>query len=337
MQVSIWLLFVVVILWSMVLIVHAIRFAAGPLSPYELKRRTDAGDNEAALVNERERLLPRLQAFQQLVEAILAVVVISLTITALGWVLGVLLATLLFVARERLSRMTLVRRGADYLRSTYEQLLQEAVVSWRWLDYLQGVTDAKHDVTATSRDELYHIIEMSADVLAEAERHRLAASRHFDVKTVRDVMTPVSVVDTVQVQDSLGPLVLDELHKTGHSRFPVIDGDVHHVVGILYLHDIINLKSAKATVKESMDARVHYIHENQSLEHALSGFLKSHFHMFVVVNEYRETVGVLTLEDVIESLLGRKIIDEFDRYDDLRAVAESNPRKNNLPKGKTDV
>jgi CBS domain containing-hemolysin-like protein len=47
------------------------------------------------------------------------------------------------------------------------------------------------------------------------------------------------------------------------------------------------------------------------------------------VNKYRETVGLLSLEDVMESLIGRPIIDEFDRHDDLRAVAARNPRGNN--------
>jgi CBS domain containing-hemolysin-like protein len=57
----------------------------------------------------------------------------------------------------------------------------------------------------------------------------------------------------------------------------------------------------------------------------------------VVVNQYRETVGVITVEDIIEQLIGRKIIDQFDEYDDLRAVAETNPRKNNLPKRGEDI
>ena len=193
------------------------------------------------------------------------------------------------------------------------------------------------DTIATSKAELGYIIERSASVLTRDELLRVQASLALDSHSVEDVMTPVSVVDAIEVQESLGPLVLDSLHKTGHSRFPVIDRDIDHVVGILYLHDIINLKSAKSTVREAMDPRVHYIHEKQSLERALHGFLKTHRHLFVVVNDYRETVGVLTLEDVLETLLGKKIVDEFDQYDDLRAVAESNPRKNNSPKGKTDI
>ena len=59
--------------------------------------------------------------------------------------------------------------------------------------------------------------------------------------------------------------------------------------------------------------------------------------MFIVVNQYRETAGVLTLEDCIEALIGRKIIDEFDAHDDLRVVAERQARRNNNAPGSVDV
>ena len=84
-------------------------------------------------------------------------------------------------------------------------------------------------------------------------------------------------------------------------------------------------------------ARVFYIHELQTLDHALAAFIKTHHHLFVVINEYRETVGILSLEDVTEALIGRKIVDEFDAHDDLRKVANHNPHKLNSAPHHTDV
>ena len=122
----------------------------------------------------------------------------------------------------------------------------------------------------------------------------------------------------------LGPFVLDRLHKSGHSRFPVIKKDIDHVVGLLYVHDLFSLaKSAeKSTASKLMDSKVFYINENQPLPSALAGFLRVKHHLFIVVNEFEETTGVITIEDVLEALIGRKIVDEFDQYDDLRAVAK---------------
>jgi len=124
--------------------------------------------------------------------------------------------------------------------------------------------------------------------------------------------------------------VLDDLHKKGYSRFPVIDGDIDHVVGMLRIQDLLTIdRKAKSHRAETvMSKDVYYIHENQTLQHALVAFLKTQHHLFIVVNEFRETVGLLSLEDVIEALLGQKIIDEYDVYGDLRKAATANPQKN---------
>jgi magnesium and cobalt transporter len=136
----------------------------------------------------------------------------------------------------------------------------------------------------------------------------------------------------------VGPLLLDELHKTGHSRFPVIDGDIDHVVGTLHIKELLTLgdKSSK-TAAQAMESRVFYINQDQTLDHALAAFIKTRHHLFIVVNGYRETAGILTLEDVMEALLGREIVDEFDVHDDLRIVAARNAKTNNNPPHATNV
>lgn len=337
MQVSLWFLILDALLWVVIFFVHAVELRATALSPFELKRRASAGDTEALKENEREQLLPRLQSFRRIIEAVCLVIATALTIMALGWILGTVVASVLSLLVGTVAGLGHVHKLANRLYGSREQNLLGMVQNWRWLDWLGGFTEESRDATATSKAELQHIVERSSGVLSRDELLRFQASFSLENRTVEDVMTPVSVVEVTDVHDALGPLVLDDLHKTGHSRFPVIDGDIHHIVGVLYLHEVINLRSSKATVREAMDPHVHYIHEHHSLEHALHGFLKTHRHLFIVVNDYRETVGVLSLEDVIETLLGKKIVDEFDKYEDLRAVAESNPRKYNVPKGKTDI
>jgi magnesium and cobalt transporter len=152
-------------------------------------------------------------------------------------------------------------------------------------------------------------------------------------------MTPRGVIDTIGKKELLGPLVLDDLHKTGHSRFPVTDGDIDHIVGVLHIQDLLVLdaRQRSATAEKAMEPRVFYIREDQTLDHALTAFLRTRHHLFVVVNEFRETVGIVSLEDVIETLLGRKIVDEFDAHEDLRAVAARNPRGNNEPQKHEDI
>jgi len=146
----------------------------------------------------------------------------------------------------------------------------------------------------------------------------------FGDRIVRDVMTPKRVVQSVAVNDSVAPVLMDELHETGHSRFPVYEqtSEGEKVVGLLFIHDMLQ-KMDSRPVRELMRPSVHYVHEDHTLYQTLQAFLKTKQHLFVVVNEFEEYVGIITIEDVLEQAIGKIIVDEFDQYDDLRAVAAS--------------
>ena len=155
------------------------------------------------------------------------------------------------------------------------------------------------------------------------EQSELDVAKHaltYGDKSVGDVMTPRRVVRMVSVDDAIGPVLMDELHKTGHSRFPVYDGKQDHVVGTLFLRELVQ-GTDHGTVRERMQKKAYYVHEEQSLHDAFQAILKTHHQLFIVVNSFEEYVGIITMEDVLETMIGKLIIDEFDQYDDLRAVA----------------
>jgi len=152
----------------------------------------------------------------------------------------------------------------------------------------------------------------------------------FGEKKVGEVMTPMRKVRLVSAGEQVGPLLMDELHQTGFSRFPVTAGgkkDTNpEIVGTLMLRDLVGY-TGSGPVSSLMKKQVYYINETQGLRDALGAFIKTHFHIFVVVNNFEEVVGVLTIEDVLEQILGQRIVDEFDKYDDLRAVAGIEAKK----------
>jgi len=153
----------------------------------------------------------------------------------------------------------------------------------------------------------------------------------FGDKKVTDIITPLRQVKLVADTEMAGPMLTDELYKTGFSRFPVVrEGTTRTanptVIGTLYLRDLIGYEGSDR-VRDLMDRKVFYINETQSLRDALAAFLKTHHHLFIVVNNFEEVVGVLSIEDVIEQILGENIVDEFDQYDDLRAVAGLEAKK----------
>jgi CBS domain containing-hemolysin-like protein len=149
----------------------------------------------------------------------------------------------------------------------------------------------------------------------------------FGDRIVRDIMTPRRVVRTVRAEDAIGPVLMDELHASGFSRFPVYEGPEDKIVGTLYLHDLMRAKHTGHVHDLMRDNQVCYVHEEQPLTEALQAILKTHRHLMIVVNSFEEYVGILTIEDVLEQIVGRPIVDEFDQYEDLRAVAAKMAKK----------
>ncbi len=314
---------------------------ASDVSFFEIERRKRKGDQAAIALARRKEHLADLLSLQRVAISLILVIVAALSVAAWGWVVGVAIALIIALQYGLLARLSFVHSFAQRHYDKFEPSLVKFIENYPIITkVVRTITTPVHDAKLGSRDELLHLVAQSGVVLHHDEKALIAHALTFGEKTIREVMTPRSVVDTIGRTELLNPLVLDQLHKTGHSRFPVLDGDIDHVVGVLHLRDVIVVDGTKkhtSKVETAMEQKVYYIHENQTLDQALAAFLRTRHHLFIVVNEYRETVGIVSLEDVIEKLIGKKIVDEFDAHDDLRAVAEQNPRKNNHALKSEDV
>jgi len=323
------------------LIVAAMRPQRTTMSRFELERRADKNDQTAAGILRRETLLADIFSLQRIIIALLLVIVTLLVVVLFGWLFGIVVAVVIALEYGAVARLGFVESIASRIYQKIEPWLLKTTERFPGVfAVVRNVRpDGSGEVMLESREQLLHLVSQSGDILTTGEKRLVKHALQFEGHLVDEIMTPVSMIDSIKQAELLGPLVLDDLHKTGHNRFPVTDGDINHVVGILHLRDLLTLDAGKrtTTVAKAMEARVFYIRDDQTLAHALAAFLKTHHHLFVVVNEFRETVGLLTLEDVMEALLGRRIVDEFDAHEDLRVVAARNPRKANRPAIHTDV
>lgn len=334
------ILFMLVVAFGLLLIASGINPQRTTLSRFELERRHAEGDAAADAIRRRERLLDDILSLQRIVVALLLVIVVALAVAQFGWLLGVVVAVAVALEYGAVARRRVIQQLARKLYVRYENGLLRFVERFpgvfRWLRHAEARVN--NDRQPESREELQHLIAQSRSLVSPDEKSLLMHSLQFGARKVGEIMTPRGVIDSIEKKELLGPLVLDDLHKTGHSRFPVIDNDIDHIIGMLYVQDLLSLDIKKSTTAEkAMDPRVYYIHEQQTLQHALAAFLRTHHHLFIVVNEFQETVGIISLEDVLEALIGRKIIDEFDTHTDLRSVAKRNPRGNNHPSERHDV
>lgn len=145
----------------------------------------------------------------------------------------------------------------------------------------------------------------------------------LEKKTVHEVMTPRTVLFSFP-----GSMTVAEARKDKglffHSRIPVYGKDFDDVIGIIHRQDVLfAVTEEQLEIKiEMLMKPVHFVLESTPLDKVLKMFLERHQHMFVVIDEFGGLSGVITLEDVLEEILGQEIVDESDRVTDMRELAE---------------
>jgi len=336
---SIFLVIVALVFFACLVLAAAMQPVRSHYTLAELKRRSKKSD-AYVLELDRYELFPALSTILRTVRAVLLVGIVCLFITALGW-LGVFISMLIAIFYPSIGRIGGIRRsGQDLYKKIEPWLLDFAARFERVFHAFREPITSLHEAPRKldSREDLAELVAQSKDIIGENERALIAAALAFPERTVSEIMTPRSVIDFIKGSEFLGPLVLDELHALGHSRLPVITEDLDHIVGVLHLRDLLSLDVKRSsTAEKAMEPKVFYIRENDTLEHALAAFIKNRHHLFIVINKNRETVGLVTLEDVMEVLIGRKIVDEDDVHDDLRVVAEHEGQSNNAAPGHVDL
>jgi CBS domain containing-hemolysin-like protein len=156
--------------------------------------------------------------------------------------------------------------------------------------------------------------------LDEDEREMIQSIFSFHDTAVREIMVPR--IDMVVLDGDASVLeVVPVVIEQGHSRLPVFQGSVDKVVGILYSKDLLRLVqdghflAAGRTVAD-LARPAYFIPESKKIDEVLDEFRSKRIHMAVVIDEYGGTAGLVTLEDVIEEIVG-DIEDEFDEEEDL--------------------
>ncbi len=149
-------------------------------------------------------------------------------------------------------------------------------------------------------------------VINRDEHAMIDAVLDLDDTRVREILVPRTDMVALEKDTPLGQ-VLETIIEAGHSRIPVFDGDIDHIIGILYAKDLLKIwgYAPEAADLSSMLRRAYYIPESKSIGDLLKEFKTRHVHMAVAVDEYGGTSGLVTIEDILEEIVG-EIQDEFD-------------------------
>lgn len=177
-----------------------------------------------------------------------------------------------------------------------------------------GITPMSEAEMAHSEEELRLILARSYKqaVLDRDERRLLERVFDFADRSVRQVMVPSVEVIFLDVQKSLEEN-LQLAREHGHTRYPLCDGTLDRVLGIIHVKDLFwKLREAGGNVDlRTMKRPVHFVPDSKYIKALLTEFRRTHSHLAVVVDEFGSTVGIVTLEDILEELVG-EIQDEFD-------------------------
>lgn len=180
------------------------------------------------------------------------------------------------------------------------------------------------DVHIFSREEFIAMAQVGVEVgeIQDTESSFIRNILAFDSVRVDDIKTPRSVMTVLPV-DMTVQEAMERVVQTPFSRLPVYEGSVDKVVGFVLKEDVL-LAMAQKRGQETLSVlkrEILVIADTSLLLALLERFLKKRQLIAVVVNEYGETDGLVTLEDLIETLIGKEIMDETDDVEDMRALA----------------
>lgn len=301
------------------------------LPSYELKRRARAQDQNAAALYKVVAHEPELNLLLFISGLSCGSAAIVMATQATWWlgVITILVAVLLIFAEPKPKVGKLTWRYAVLTSKPMFKLVNWCYI---FLHPLAGLLPkTSHNPSHAElyeKEDLLDLLSNQAKKLDSNLRDedlKIAASAlTFGDKKVDSIMTPRKKARFVSENESIGPVLMDELNATGFLRFPVTSDNSKaispKVTGTLYINDLVD-HTGSGRVRDVMSKRKFFINESCTLHQALDALIKNHHHILIVVNNFEEVVGMLMLEDVVEQVLGKRITNEFDKYEDLKAVA----------------
>lgn len=196
------------------------------------------------------------------------------------------------------------------------------------LYYLFGKKSLKVKKEITQED-LITLIDAGKDegVIEEEEKKMIKNIFEFGDTMVKEVMIPRVDMAYISSDTKIGS-ILKLIKKMGHSRIPVYEDTIDNIIGILYAKDLLGIYEQWYTSKEKFDLKeiireAYFVPENKKIDELLDIFQKDRIQIAIAVDEYGGTAGLVTMEDVVEEVVG-EIIDEYDKEIKLFEIIEEN-------------
>jgi len=238
------------------------------------------------------------------------------------WLVSLVLSLVVLVACE-ITPKTLALQRAEKVALRMARLVAWATWVMRPIVFvLTGITrlilrmmGAKAQVRGpfVTEEELKMLVSVGEEegVLEEEEREMIHGIFEMGDMLVREVMVPRTDLVAIEVHEPVEKAV-ELVTKHGHTRIPVYEGDLDHIVGVLYAKDLLRavVRGEQKTLRE-IARKPFFTPESNKVQDVLRDLRKNRVHMAIVVDEYGGTAGAVTIEDILEEIVG-PIHDEYD-------------------------
>src|SRR5665213_487224 len=294
----------------------------------ELKRRAAKHDplatqlyRAAAYGNSRRGLLWRYTGLTSAASIVLLARLLPI------WASLLIVGPLLWIAFSLIPATRTTKPG------TYLTKLITPLLAWL-LNYLhpllsRGADKVEQRYTAPARIQIFEREDLldlmkrqqhqPGNRITDEELQIVSRALGFDDHQVSDLMIPRKHNKTVLAGDTIGPILIDEVHKSGQDYALVRESKKGPFVGTLAFKRLDLQSSGK--VSDIMEPTIYYLHEGDRLGQALHAFFVTNHPLFIVIDNLEDYIGVLTIENVLHELLGHIPGDDFDQYADPATVA----------------
>ena len=324
---SITLLVALVILIAFSAFFSASETAFSSLNQIRLKSRAEEGDASAA------RVLAMAEKYDKLLSSILiGNNIVNIAAASIGTVLftkwlgeergataSTIVLTIVVLIFGEVTPKTLAKEMPETIATAVSPVLSLLLtlftpLTWlfsQWKKLLGHFVHSSESDTITEGELITMVSEAENDgELTDRESQLIRSAIEFDDVEVEEILTPR--VDVVAVEDDIS---LEELAQTfaesGYSRLPVYHDTVDNIIGVVHEKDFYIARLKKSVTMEDLIAPTLYTTGSTQISQLLRTLREQHHHMAVVVDEYGGTEGIITLEDILEELVG-EIWDEHD-------------------------
>ena len=312
------------------------------LNRYRLKHLSKKGSRSAQraeeLLSRPDRLLGTILVGNNIVN-ILAASIASVVAVQLwgdaGIAISTVVLTIVILIFGEITPKTLAALHPEMIAfrvSIILQLLQRVLYPVVWLcssisNALLRLIDINPNSSnggQLSTEELRTVVNEASLGITRKRQNMLLSILDLEKMTVNDIMVPRNDAYGIDLDDEM-PVILDQLRTSHHTRLPVFRGDINNVTGLVHMRHIARLLSRNELTKENLIACCkdpYFIPENTPLHTQLLNFQKHKRRIGFVVDEYGDVIGLVTLEDILEEIVGEFTTDLLPANHDIHPQAD---------------